>query len=250
VYATPRTRSAPQLDLDRDLNRDAGAGAQLPIDGRVSFIPRQCDRDRERLAEGARCPNTAALDNKVVCLAIAVGEPLGRFSRGRARPPDCTPVPIGPPVITAESGIARVALHRPPPATVARAPGRRRARLSRRSRTATCVQPRYSTAPDCATSLRSFCGPFGQSLRPLCGPNPHPANTAAPPPAFSGPFARIREYSGFLNLSGRTVQIGFAMRFLGILQTSCKRRTATDRPSARLRPDVCHNEHVCARDVR
>jgi hypothetical protein len=47
-------------------------------------------------------------------------------------------------------------------------------------------------------------------------------------------------------LSGRTVQVGFAMQFLGILQTSCKRRTAIRPPSARFRPDVCHSERVCA----
>jgi hypothetical protein len=51
---------------------------------------------------------------------------------------------------------------------------------------------------------------------------------------------------GQIETSGRTIQIGFAIRFSGTLQTCCKRRAAS-RPALCPLPDlgVCHNERAC-----
>jgi len=80
------------------------------------------------------------------------------------------------------------------------------------------------------TCLRSICGPIRGQLRSLCGPESHEqprdaANTAALLSAFSRLFARIRGYSRFCMESGRTVQIGLGMRFLGRLQRICNGHT-------------------------
>jgi hypothetical protein len=65
-----------------------------------------------------------------------------------------------------------------------------------------------------------------RSLRSLCVPesSEHPRNAANAAPrasAFSRVFARIRWCSGVTNQSGRTVRIGFAMGFSGLLRSLC-----------------------------
>jgi hypothetical protein len=76
------------------------------------------------------------------------------------------------------------------------------------------------------TSERTAKRTARRSLRSLCVPESsehprNPANTAPRDSAFSRVFARIRWPSQDMNQSGRTVQIGFLMRFSEGLRSVC-----------------------------
>ncbi len=99
-------------------------------------------------------------------------------------------------------------------------------------------------SPDCRAStrgrLRSFCGPFWRPLRSVCGLQTNEQQRTRSPDVqrfrgYSRVFAAVR---ASLSQSGRTVQVGFLMRFLEALQTSCKRHTAA-RPAPRPLPTRC-----------